>query len=65
MVVQEFVTAIWLEGAYQVFRSQRLTRMDRRKWFKRAGYALNQVLRKQDLTLGDVENSVHIAVRRH
>ena len=48
MVVEELVTAIWLEGAYQLFRTQRLTIMDRAKWFRRAGYAWNQRRRREN-----------------
>ena len=49
VVVEELVTAIWLEGAYQIFRSQRLTNMNRARWFRRAGYAWNQRRRRESL----------------
>jgi hypothetical protein len=32
--MQEFLTAVWLEAAYQEFRRMRGTKLDRPAWFR-------------------------------
>jgi hypothetical protein len=33
--MQEFLTAVWLEAVYQIFRRERGTELARRAWFIR------------------------------
>jgi hypothetical protein len=45
--MQEFLTAVWLEAAYQIFRSDRGSRLSRERWYKKASRAIPELERRR------------------
>lgn len=45
--MQEFLTAVWLEAAWQIFRIERGSKLSRKQWFKRAAWAIQQAERSR------------------
>ena len=45
--MQELLTAVWLEAAWQIFRIERGSKLGRKQWFQKAAWAIQEAERSR------------------